>query len=241
MARQVILKRRLWLGSYELTRQMRALNEVRERAALDSAGWGDDTDIFEPGRLMTGVAGEGFWRGGEHEIDNVLFTQVDQRNVPVTLALTDGSPGSPARLMQANVAEVQFGGTAGELVAVSFRFSAAEEPADVHAVVGFRAAPAANMDGPIIDMGANPIAATERLYAALHVLSGASACTVRIRSSAAANFANPVNRLTFAAVAGAVTRTSEWKSIAGPQAHRYWRVRVETAGARDIAVAFGVA
>ena len=242
MARQgrlVVTKRRLWIAGWEITRQMRGLVESRQRANLDATVWTQETDVFAPGRRGYGMVGEGFWSPGSAGSGAVLQGRQEETDVPVTIALTDGSVGSPARMIRSMVSTINLGAAHGELAAADFELSATD-PVDVRGVIAYRDTTDAAVDGQAIDLGAGGVPAERKLYAVLHVTGGTEELTVRIQSSATADFAAPNERIVFTVVPDGTPRTAEWKDVDGPIAHRYVRARVEAAADRHVAVALAL-
>ena len=234
----VILKRKFWLSSWELTMNMRSLVESRGRAELNGNVWGTDTDVFDPGRKGSGMAAQAFWEAGRDKIEEVLWTQFEERNVPITLALTDGTANTPARLMQAMIAELEFGGAHGEQAVANFR-AAAAGVADVRGKIGFVAETRVNTVGPPVDLG--PVAEGKQLHATLHVSGGSGLLGVKIDSAADADMTVPTDRIVFPRVADGDAHASSWMSVDGPIADRYYRVTVNASEPRKVAVAFGIA
>ena len=234
MAVQVALEQEIFFGSWDLTAQMNAFQEALETEELDASVFKNTTKIFEPGLKGYGISGEGFWAGGDDAIDDVLFDQQRTSDIPLTIALDDGSVGSPAKSVLGMIASYQLGEAHGNLLKVSYAV-ASTDSRPVRGTILHNASASGNVTGTALQLGA--VSATQSVYGVLHVFSGSGSFIVKIQSSSDEAFTSPNDRITFATVATGTARTYEW-SVLGPGAitDTWWRITATNPNTRDFAV-----
>lgn len=242
MGHSVFKNARLYLAEYELGGHLNV-------AALDySAEVQDKTCIADAARKRLGglkdvaLQMEGFYEAGAQKPDTGIFGNVGAIDIPVTLLPPDcDDEGDRAFLFRANLAEYSLGGQVGVVAPFSAGAQASKGPL-VRGVIGHLNTRTANGNGGAQQLGA--LSATQRLYAALHVLevSGTTpSLTVKIQSDNASNFPSATDRITFAAKTAV---GSEWSSVAGAVTDDYWRVNFAITGTNPsfrFLVALGIA
>lgn len=234
---------KLWLDRFALHGDMNALGITLASDLQNNTTFGMTTRS-RAGGLKTVVARhEGFWNGGTDQVDEVLFNRLGLADVPMTIAPQTGAEGEVAFSFKSTESEYAPGGAIGEM----HRFSVGGESSSgplVHGVIlrNVSLAAAATVNGSAFLIGA--ASATQRLYAAVHVLSltGGGTLDVKIQSDDAVGMASPTDRITFAQVSAGANR-SQWAELAGPVTDTYYRVVTTLAGAAptaDVIVVFGI-
>lgn len=233
MTVHVITSRQILFGGWDLSAQHTANAEAAMTEELDATAYGDTTVLHEPGLKAFGLSGEGFWNGGDDEIDYVLMGQQQARNVPVSFLLTDGSVGSPTRSFKSMIGSYEFGAGHGELLKLSYDLGVMDVP--VRGTVLYNASASGNVNGTAVQLGA--VGATQYLYGILHVFSGTGSFIVKIQSDNAEGMGSPTDRITFATVATGTPRTYEWATpVAGSITDDWWRITATNPNTRDWAV-----
>lgn len=229
MANQILKDARLWIGAYNLSGDGNSL-------ALDfSAEQQDDTALEDVARSRlaglkaVALQAEGFWNSGAAGfLDELLHDSMGLADVPVSVCpIAGAAEGDRAFTFLADLADYERRGTVGEL----FRFSAGAEGRGIPLIRGnllHNNTRTASGSGAGSQIGA--LSATQRLYAALHVLTvsgGSPSLTVKVQSDDSAGFSSPIDRITFAAKTAA---GYEWASVAGAVTDDYWRANWTISG-----------
>ena len=233
----VIESREVWLGEYRLSDQTTSNAEAWEVAELDGRAYGDSFMVKEPGLKGGGIAGTGLWRGGANRIDDAIFGKQRVSGLPLALALTDGSVGSPARFFRSMVTQYTISGDHGERTEIDYASAISDRP--LRGTILRNSSSSGNVTGTVIRLGA--VAAGQRVYAALHVFSGSGNLDVALRSDNTQGFGSPTLRIGFSRVASATPRASEWGTpVGGVIADQWWRVTATNPGTRDFAVVVAI-
>lgn len=222
MATQVLTDAKLYVGEYDLSGDHVSVALSYSAEMLDATTFGQTTRIHAGGLKNVSLSGEGFWNGGDDELDDALFAKIGVADVPVTVVPAGETLANPAYLFRAVYGSYAPGATAGEL----FRFSASASGSGGVGVIR----------GNLLHVGSETetgsetkqllgaVAAGKSVYAALHVLtvSGTNpTLDVLVRSDANADAGGESTRLTFTQ---ATAITSEWKSLASTITDTYWDV-----------------
>lgn len=228
MAIQVLKDCKLWLDGWDLSGDMNAL-ALRYGAELqDDTVFGDDTRSRAGGLKTVAVQHEGYWNGGADQVDDALFQSIGVADKPMTFGPETGADGERAFTVLTNLGEYAPGGEIGAMLA--FSVSGEATGPLVRATVMHNAAETASGNGVARQLGA--VGATEKLYAALHVVavSGTTpTLDVTVESDDAVGFLTPTTRITFAQ---ATAIGSEWATpVAGAITDDWWRVTWTISGA----------
>lgn len=220
---------RLYVGAYDLSgdaNEIAVANpaDVRTATVFTHTAPNNVIGLYNPT-----VTGGGFVQFGTTSVDTALKTgSLGLANVPVTVSPEAGAAGDVAVFLPALTADYAIAGKVGDVL--PFRFSAAAQ--GVPAVAGriFVAAGAKTTTGvsTILQLGA--VAATQKVYASLHVLAASGTTptlNVTVKSAAAVGFASPTTRITFTQK---TTTIADFQSAAGPITDQYWRVDYTVGG-----------
>lgn len=232
MPAYILKDSKLWLDGYDFSGYM---NRIGITASVDLKG----ADVFAGQTGRKRLAGHrdgqlrarGFWEATNavtNEPDKPIFDRLSIAQVPITCAPQDGNEGSIAYFMRGAHGLYRPGEAAGEVLAFEVEASTDDGIGVVRGTLlaNKNVAAGAGVNGTAFQVGA--VSATQKLYAALHVLGVGTSVDVRIESDTV-GFPSPVTRITFAQK---VAIGSEYAApVAGPNTDDYWRIVYTTVGA----------
>lgn len=241
MANQILKDARLWMGGYNLSGDA-------NRMVIDLSAELQDDSVLEDtarsrmaGLLLTSLQCEGFWRAGSAAPDDVLDGYFALADVPVSACpiAGGGAVGDRAFTFRAVLGEFQRGAAVGELL----RYSAGAEGSGgvplVRGAIVENATRSSSGNASGVQLGA--LAADQKLYVALHVLSAdgsTPSLTVKVQSDDNSGFTSATDRLTFSAKSAI---GYDWGSVDGAVADDWWRINCTISGSgpsfRVVAVA----
>jgi len=235
----VIRDAEMWFGADRITRSLNAC-ALRYGAALKGATVFGDTGRRRLAALPDiALQAEGYW---DPTVDDALFGNIGLVDVPMTIGPVDGVEGSVAYLFPAAAADYEFGGALEEVLPFSLAAQGSGgTPLIRGTLMANRTAEIATANGDARQVGA--VSATQKLYAALHVLAASAGDTldVTIESDDGSGFASPTPRLTFAQK---TATGSQWAApIDGAIADDWWRVKWTIGGVSpsfDFVVSIGI-
>lgn len=170
----------------------------------------------------------GLESGQAEELDQILFESSGVADKPVLVAPENaGADGELAFALLAAQARYQFGGAIGAAFSFQVTAEAAGSPL-VRGTVMHNGTRTASGNGTARQLGA--ISATQKIYAALHVLAASGATPtldVKVQSDDNAGMLSPTDRITFAQK---TALGSEWKELAGAVIDDYWRLAFTIGG-----------
>ncbi len=216
MAETIYRDQKLWFGGYDLTGTMNALGLDCGAESKDNTVFGDDTKSNIGGLKTVAMQCEGLVDTTTY--DKVLFDNIGVADVPVSFG-SSGDEGDPAYTFKASLGEYSPGGAVGELLAFSVGGSSTGKLVQGSLMVN--GTKTATADGTARQLGA--VSATQKVYAALHVISASDADTldVIVASDDNAGMTSATTRLTFDQQTAI---GSDWQELAGAITDDYWRV-----------------
>lgn len=237
---QVLTDARLFVAGHDLSGQMNALALDYSADMLDATTFGATTRINAAGIKSVRGQHEGLWDSSTATApDPVLFSRVGTADVPVVIAPVNGDAGAVAYLLRAIYAEYTVGGAVGDLLSFSVSMEGAGGQPLVRGRLLHNASAAGNVTGTAFQLGA--VGAGQHAYAALHVMSGTGALTVKVQSASGEAFTSPNDRITFTVVADGTAVASEWATrVAGAITDTWWRIVATNPNTRNFAVAAGI-
>ena len=235
MATQVITCSKLWLDGYDLSGRMNALAlnvsaDMQEDTVLCS-----DTHTMKGGLKSVTMAHEGFFSGGDGDVDDVLFDSFALAGVPVSIGpVNSGADGELAYFMKATMADYSPGAAVGEMFAFSVT---AENAGDglVRGTIMHNAVESGSGSGTARQLGA--VASGEKMYAVIHVISGTGTLDVVVQSDDNSGMTSETNRITFTQATGV---TAELLSVDGPITDDWWMVDFTVTGSFEFVVILGI-
>lgn len=226
MAKEIALSRKLWLDGFDLSGDLNAIALEYGARIVDVTTFADLTEIGLPGLKTVAFNHQGIWDGDADKVDDVLFARIGAQKNVMSIS-QNGIEGAIVFSLESILAQYTPGASVGEAFAFSVTGAAAGRL--VRATLVKNGVETANGDGTAFNLG--QVSATQRLYAALHVIaaSGASpTLDVTIESDDAMGFLSPVVRITFAQKTGI---GAEWAApIDGPLTDTWWRASWDITG-----------
>lgn len=231
----------LWFAQYRLSTDH---NQLGLEIGYDE---NDDTVFQDTARSITGglaftrLVGSGFVTIGNGNVHEVLRSNVNVANVPVTVSPDGGDDGDYAEFFLSKTLSYQTLGQVGQIMPFTFNAHGQGTPSIKGTILGV-GSKASTANGTARQLGA--VSATQRLYAALHVISvsGVSpTLDVVIASDNASNFPSGTTRITFAQKTAA---GHEWLSVAGAITDDWWRAQWTIGGSSsptfDVVIVAGI-
>jgi hypothetical protein len=202
---------RMFMGGYELSGIANMIGMDYEAEMLDATPFGQGTRINKPGLKVVSMRGSGAAK-------EVVSMAPEGAAVGDTVFFVEGVNG----------AYNPISGAVGELIGFEIDLRA-QTRALVRGKLGYTGTATASGNGSSVQLGA--LTATQRLFAALHVVDPAGTTptlTVKIQSDNATGFPSATDQITFTQVT--TTAGAQWGSVAGPITDDWWRVNLTIAG-----------
>lgn len=231
MASIVYQNCRMFMGGYELSGIANMIGVDYEAEMLDATPFGQGTRINKPGLKVVSMRGSGFW---DSELtgtnyDSVLHGRIGAAKEVVSMAPEGAAVGDTVFFVEGvNGAYNPISGAVGELIGFEIDLRS-QTRALVRGKLGYTGTATASGNGSSVQLGA--LTATQRLFAALHVVDPAGTTptlTVKIQSDNATGFPSATDQITFTQVT--TTAGAQWGSVAGPITDDWWRVNLTIAG-----------
>jgi hypothetical protein len=206
---------------------------------------GTVTYLSFPGNMIVGADFSGFMEFGDPAVgdfmESIVTSRLGSANVPLLVAISGGTDGQRCFFFRSHqLTGNLFEGSVGDVQPVAIK-SALVAARLVRGQIGLpeavRSAPTGNGTG--YQLGA--LAANQKLYASLHVLSvgAGGSIDVRVVSDDNPAFSSKTDRIVFTPFTG---RTEEWREVSGAIADDRWRVEWTRTGGTNFnaVVAFGI-
>lgn len=238
MASFVIRDGLVLAGQYNLTSDHSQMTLSMTADDKDNTTLGASGRTRLAGLVDARFAHQGYLNLGTGNQEDVMFAALGV-NQAVTVASSGAASvaGDRTFIMECADFDLSWGDPVGEVAS----FNASGMPSTVGAVAGTLlhavAAETTTGSGTAFQLGA--ISATQKLYAALHVIAGSGGTlTVRIQSDTT-GFPSPTTVATFTALTGP---GSQWLTpVAGPVTDTFWRADwTVTGGSFTFAVSMGI-
>lgn len=237
MPPSVLTDARLWLDAWNLSGDLNKIAVGYGAEQQDATTFLNAARARRAGLKNVALALEGFWQAGADQVDEVLFNKIGAVDVPITVVPSAGAVGDLGFSFLAALGQYAPGASVGEMLKFSVD---AEGSADLlfRGNLGHNGSQTGNGNGTALNLGA--VGASQKLYAALHVLSvtGGGTWTIKVQSDDASGFASPIDRITFAAL---TAKGSQWATpVAGAIADTWWRVNFAVTGGAGNNITFVV-
>lgn len=227
MAIQTLTNLKTWLDGYDVSGDLNEATVDDGADMKDASVFGLDTHRMQPGLKTAKLGLKGFWQADDSAspqlIDKTLFTRVAVANSVVSLSPAGGAEGDVGFSLRALLGQYAPGAKVGDLFAFTVSAEASGGSGLVRGTVMHNAARTATGTGTIRQLGA--VSATQKVYAALHVLAVAGTTptlVVKVQSAALVGFGSPTDEITFAS-ANAIG--SQWATpLAGAITDAFWRL-----------------
>lgn len=229
MALQILRDCKLYLGGYNLSGDMSA-HTLDYKADVKEATVFNDTSKRRLGGLANvSIKHEGVWQAGLGLIDDVLFSNLGQKDTLVTLCPTTGAEAEPAYFFEALQANYSPSLKMGDALRFSVQADGSDGNDLVRGTVIHNATKTVSGSGTIFNLGG--VTSPQRLFAGLHVIAASGttpSLIVTIQSAAALGFGTPTTRFTFNTATGITSQNMPPNNAAITDA--YWRVSYTIAG-----------
>lgn len=242
MAVTALTALKFYFAQYQLTTDHNKLNPESGYDEQDGTVFGDTARRAKGTIPFVTLEGGGFVSMGTGSVHDVLKANISVADVPVTLAPTGGADGQIAEFFKAMVLRYKPGGRVGTLMPFSVSAKGQGVPLVSGKILG-TGSKTATANGTARQLGA--VTASQRIYAALHVLSVSGTnptLNVVIASDNAQGFPSGATQITFAQKTAA---GSEFKSALGAITDDWWRAQWTIGGTAtptfDIVIAVGIA
>jgi hypothetical protein len=240
----IVQSRKLFVAEYALSGYLNGLVLDLDPVVEDDTVFGDDTRSRYVGMDAFSVEEEGLWSAGTALPDTIFAAHAGLEDVLATVAPLTGAAGEIAFFGLTSQGAYKLGGAVGPMHRFSLHLSGSGGAGMVHGTILVNANLTATGDGTAYELGA--VAATEKLYAGLHVTAvGGTNPTLDLilESDAADDFSGAeTTRITFAQVTAA---GSEWATpVAGAITDTWYRISYTIGGTAspnfDVVITVGV-
>jgi len=199
----------------------------------------DKTNITHPARARQrgldeiSFNPEGYLNLGDGNIEDVILTNFNIGDIPITLGLEGGTEGKVAHFFLSKNISFDFGGRIGDMLPYKLS-TGGQGHKFCRGMFLHNEQRLSSGDGTAFQVGA--VATGQKLYACLHVLEivgAAPTLNVLLQSDIAVGFADPTTRITFTqkiAVGHQWATPVEGPILDGAEADDYWRVSWTLAG-----------
>jgi len=233
MASQVLTNVKVFLGEYDISGFMNRVNLDYGALALKDTRMGHDTEVNKGGIKAASCDIGGFGDPASAGMEAISFNKIGTSNIALTCSPDGADVGEVAYFFKALKATMALPfGTHGEIAPFSGKAtSGGDTNALVRGKVFVSAGSAKTSSGTssVIQLGA--VGATQRVYAALHVIDTVSGSLptldVTVKSDDGSGFASPTTRITFTQV---TAKTYQFLSAAGAITDTHWRVDYTVGG-----------
>ncbi len=243
MAELVYLDTKIYLAGYDISGDLNKVNLSLARDPKDKTCFGMDSRARISGLRDGSFDYAGIWQADSAapKIDDVVYSKLGSAGEVFTVCPQNGNAGSIAYSMKTIQATYEVGAPVGDLLALM----ASGQGCDgmFRGTVVATGAKTVTGNGTAYQLGS--VGATQKLYAAMHVIgvSGVSpTVTVKIQSDNAENFASPSDVVTFTAATGIGAQLAA--PVAGPLTDTWWRAQWTISGTTpsvNIVVVVGIA
>lgn len=230
MSELVLQDQKCWFDGYDLTGLMNAIALNYGADAVEKTVFGDDTHVFLPGLKTVDVQCEGYVDASA--VDGVLYSNVATANKVLSFAASDSAAGAVAYTLLSMLGSYSQQATVGEIFTFSLSASATQNGDNSGLIRGTLMIPgtALTETGASTARELGAVSATQRLYAALHVISASDSDTldVTITSDATDDFTGDEDtEITFSQVSAV---GAQFASAAGAITNTWYRVDYTIAG-----------
>ncbi len=229
----------IYTGGYDLTGDLNSAALNISADELDSTVFGLGGYRRRIGGLKT-VAAQfgGFYQAGTGQVDPTVFADLAVADRVITMAPVS-TETTTAYMWQGGAFQYNPFGQIGAVTPFALNYSGTN---GVGAILGQLAkakgsVAATGALGSVLQLG--DVAATEWVYATLHVFSAGTTITVQVQSDDNSGFSSPTTRATFS---GITTAGGNWVTrVAGAITDTYWRLNVSAiTGTFSVAGAIGI-
>jgi len=229
MAELVLKHANIFYGGYDFTGHSNAVTLTYSAEMLDRTTFCSSGRKRKAGLRNIEFTESGFLEASSSDPDQIMFNRVGSSAEVLTLCPNKSSAGSRAFSHDGVAGEYAPGGTVGELL--GFNFTAYGEGGDL-----VRGVIAENGTALSTELTATPHnlgtgTSTQKLHAALHILSVSSSGAVlrfAIQSDNSSGFASPTTQLVLTSITDTGGRVGQWHTTAASTVDNWYRVNIST-------------
>ena len=222
---------KVWLDGYDISGRLNKLGLEYAAELQDATVFGNTTRVRQGGLKTVKASLEGFSDFVNDGLDEQLESRLAVANTAFSASPDGGDEGEVAEFFRAILGEYRpLGASVGDMAA----FVASAEGSDgyglVRGTVMHNATRTSTAAGTARQLGA--VTSTQKLYAALHVLSASAGDTldVIVESDNGSGFSSGTTRITFSQVSGGTPQAQFATPVAGAITDDWWRVSWTIAG-----------
>ena len=238
----VTINPRIWFAQYHLSADHNQVAVTSGREEVDNTVFTNTAKSMRGALPFVECTGEGYVEFGNNNVHEVLRSNINTADVPVTIGMEGATDQTSAVFFKANLLQYNINGVVGQLLPFSWQAKGSSTPAVQGKIFGIDSK-TSSANGTSNQLGV--LAAGETMYMALHVLSvsGTSpTLDVIITSDNASGFSSATTRKAFAQKTAV---GSELISLAGPIAtDNWWRAQWTIGGSStptfDIVIVCGI-
>jgi hypothetical protein len=241
MATFILRDSKLWVDGFDMSGYKNKITLDAPIALKEHPRFGDTGQRRAAGLRSAALRASGYWDTAlaTFEPDKPYFDRIGSVDVPVSCAVQDSNEGSISYVFRAALSRYQPGAPVGEMLAFEVTAEGSDGIGVVRATIlaNKNVAAGAAVNGTAFNVGA--IGATQKAYAALHVLQVGASLDVKIQRDTV-GFPSPIDFITFAQKTAI---GSEFAApVAGPQTDDWWRIVYTSVGAPNakFVVLFGI-
>lgn len=225
MAEEVLTGSLILFDGYNLSTQLNSVALDFGAESLDRTSLADSARVRRGGLKTVAVSAQGFYDAPDP--DSVLYGNIGANDKVISVAPTDAD-GELAYTMQSMLGNYEpMSGVIGELAGFSLNAGTSSGQL-VRGTVMHNATRASSGNGTARQLGA--VSATQKLYAALHVVSAsgtAPTLDVDIESDDSGGMSSAITRGSFSQATGI---GAQWVEVDGAITDDYWRITYTLGG-----------
>jgi hypothetical protein len=198
VAAQVFTDTRIYAGGYDWSGDHNQISIDNPAAEVDARVFTNTAGKTLTGQYSPKVSGQGILQFGTGTVNDAIRTYQGVAGVPLTVSPQSGAVSDDAIFLKALQTKYQVGGKVNDALPFTLDASAQNTPAVCGKVFIAAGNKTSTSTSAIIQLGA--VSSTQRVYAALHVLSASGTLPtldVVVKSAALVGFGSPTTRLTF--------------------------------------------
>tara|TARA_R110002020_G_scaffold16485_1_gene58153 strand:- start:6 stop:743 length:738 start_codon:yes stop_codon:yes gene_type:complete len=238
----VTINPRIWFAQYHLSADHNQVSVTQGKEEVDNTVFTNTAKSMRGALPFVEATGEGYVEFGNNNVHEVLRSNINTADVPVTIGMEGATDQTNAVFFKANLLQYNINGVVGQLLPFSWQAKGSSTQAVQGKIFGI-GSKTATANGTANQLGV--LATGETMQMALHVLSvsGTSpTLDVIITSDNGSGFSSPTTRKTFAQKTAV---GSEYLTLAGPIAtDSWWRAQWTIGGSStptfDFVVVVGI-
>jgi len=226
-----------WMDGYDISGRLNKLGLEYAAELPDATTFGVTTRTRRPGLKIMKATLDGYADFDDEGVDEQVFSRLAVANTAFSFSPDGGDEGEAAHFFRAVVGQYKQGGSIGDMYAFGAVAEGSDGSGPIRGTVMHNATRSTSASGTARELGA--VSATQKLYAALHVLSVSAGDTldVIVESDALETFLSPATKITFSQASAISAQFAT--PVAGAITDGWWRISW-TVGGAAVSIAFVV-